>query len=109
MQLGAVPSLLPEGISLQLPPAAPFVRSSPLGSSRAGMDSSRPFPPSPAFSDSDSLAGIDDLDAFLDAKGALSRWPTPPSRREIEEDLEVPSEESDYDSEDGVDGAAFCY
>lgn len=73
------------------------------------MDSSRPFPPSPAFSDSDSLAGIDDLDAFLDAKGALSRWPTPPSRREIEEDLEVPSEESDYDSEDGVDGAAFCY
>jgi hypothetical protein len=25
-------------------------------------------------------------------------------KREIEEDLEVPSEESDYESEDGVDG-----
>jgi hypothetical protein len=68
------------------------------------MDVSRPFPPSPAFSDCDSLAGIDDLDAFLDAKGKLSHWPTPPSKREIEEDLEVPSEESDYESEDGVDG-----
>lgn len=50
------------------------------------------------------MAGIDDLDAFLDSKGALSRWPTPPSRGEIVEDLEVPSEESDFDSEDGVDG-----
>jgi len=68
------------------------------------MDVSRSFPPSPAFSDCDSLAGIDDLDAFLDAKGKLSHWPTPPSKREIEEDLEVPSEESDYESEDGVDG-----
>lgn len=68
------------------------------------MDASRPFPPSPVFSDCDSLAGIDDLDAFLDSKGQLSRWPTPPSRRELEEDLEVPSEESDYESEDGVDG-----
>ena len=68
------------------------------------MDVSRPFPPSPAFSDCDSLAGIDDLDAFLDAQGKLSQWPTPPLKREIEEDLEVPSEESDYESEDGVDG-----
>ena len=40
----------------------------------------------------------------MDAKGKLSHWPTPPSKREIEEDLEVPSEESDYESEDGVDG-----
>lgn len=68
------------------------------------MDAPRAFPLSPAISDSDSLAGIDDLDAFLDSKGALSRWPTPPSRGENVEDLEVPSEESDYDSEDGVDG-----
>ena len=68
------------------------------------MDVSRPFPPSPAFSDCDSLAGIDDLDAFLDAQGKLSQWPTPPMKREMEEDLEVPSEESDYESEDGVDG-----
>ena len=68
------------------------------------MDVSRQFPPSPAFSDCDSLAGIDDLDAFLDAQGKLSQWPTPPMKREIEEDLEVPSEESDYESEDGIDG-----
>jgi hypothetical protein len=33
------------------------------------MDVSRVFPLSPAFSDCDSLAGIDDLDAFLDAQG----------------------------------------
>jgi len=44
------------------------------------------------------------LDAFLDAQGKLSQWPTPPMKREIDEDLEVPSEESDYESEDGVDG-----
>lgn len=68
------------------------------------MDVSRGFPLSPAFSDCDSLAGIDDLDAFLDAQGKLSQWPTPPLKRETEEDLEVPSEDSDYDSEDGVDG-----
>lgn len=36
------------------------------------------FPPSPALSAVDSLDGIDDLDAFLDAQGALSRFPTPP-------------------------------
>lgn len=68
------------------------------------MDVSRPFPLSPAFSDCDSLAGIEDLDAFLDAQGKLSQWPTPPLKRELEEDLEVLSEESDYESEDGVDG-----
>lgn len=68
------------------------------------MDASRAFPLSPALSECDSLDGIDDLDAFLDAKGQLSRWPTPLPRRELDEDLEVPSEESDYDSEDGVDG-----
>jgi hypothetical protein len=69
------------------------------------MDVSRAFPLSPAFSDCDSLAGIDDLDAFLDAQGKLSQWPTPPLKREIiEEDLEVPSEDSESESEDGVDG-----
>jgi hypothetical protein len=71
------------------------------------MDALRAFPPSPAFSDCDSLAGIDDLDAFLEAQGKLSQWPTPPLKRELEEDLEVPSEESDYESEDGVDGTEF--
>lgn len=68
------------------------------------MDGSREYSRSPAFSDCDSLAGIDDLDAFLDAQGKLSQWPTPPLRREIEEDLEVPSEESEDESEDGIDG-----
>nr|POE94674.1 hypothetical protein CFP56_16911 [Quercus suber] len=37
-----------------------------------------PLPPSPSFSSPDSLAGIDDLDAFLAAQGDLSRFPTPP-------------------------------
>ncbi|KAK5121628.1 hypothetical protein LTR85_004800 [Meristemomyces frigidus] len=36
------------------------------------------FPPSPALSACDSLADIDDLDAFLDSKGPLSRFATPP-------------------------------
>ncbi|EME86748.1 uncharacterized protein MYCFIDRAFT_194716 [Pseudocercospora fijiensis CIRAD86] len=36
------------------------------------------FPPSPTRSECDSLYGIDDLDAFLDAQGKLSRFPTPP-------------------------------
>lgn len=71
------------------------------------MDVSRSFPPSPSFSDCDSLAGIDDLDAFLASKGKLSHWPTPPLKREIEEDLEAPSEESDDESEDGVDGTNY--
>jgi len=35
------------------------------------------FPPSPALSECDSLAGVD-LDAFLDAQGSLSHFPTPP-------------------------------
>lgn len=68
------------------------------------MDVSHEIPPSPAFSDRDSLAGIDDLDAFLDAQGKLSHWPTPPLRSELEEDLEVPSEDSEDESEDGIDG-----
>ena len=36
------------------------------------------FPPSPSLSACDSLADIDDLDAFLEAQGRLSHWPTPP-------------------------------
>lgn len=36
------------------------------------------LPVSPAISTCDSLAGIEDLDAFLEAQGDLSRWPTPP-------------------------------
>lgn len=35
------------------------------------------YPPSPVFSDCDSLAS-DELDALLEAQGELSHWPTPP-------------------------------
>jgi hypothetical protein len=72
------------------------------------MDVSRVFPLSPAFSDCDSLAGIDDLDAFLDAQGKLSQWPTPPLKLASVEELEVSSEDSDCESEDGVDGMKFA-
>jgi hypothetical protein len=68
------------------------------------MDVSQMFPLSPAFSNCDSLAGIDDLDAFLDAQGKLSQWPTPPLKMASVEELEVSSEDSDCESEDGVDG-----
>jgi hypothetical protein len=37
--------------------------------------------PSPAPSVCDSLADIDDLDAFLEAQGQLTRWPTPPKEQ----------------------------
>jgi hypothetical protein len=36
------------------------------------------FPPSPALSFVDSLDGIEDLEAYLDAQPALSQFPTPP-------------------------------
>lgn len=39
------------------------------------------LPPSPTVSDSDSLADIADLDAFLAAQGDLSHFPTPPPSR----------------------------
>ena len=59
------------------------------------------YPPSPAFSVCDSLADIDDLDAFLDAQGQLSHWPTPPSLKKecFVEEIEI--EEDDDD--DGLD------
>jgi hypothetical protein len=42
------------------------------------------FPPSPALSDCDSLDDIDDLDAYLDAQGRLSHFPTPPAPKKTE-------------------------
>ena len=36
------------------------------------------LPPSPALSACDSLADIDDLDAYILAQGPLSRFATPP-------------------------------
>ena len=53
------------------------------------------YPPSPAFSACDSLADIDDLDAFLEAQGQLSHWPTPPSKKD------VVVTETELDPEDG--------
>lgn len=64
------------------------------------------YPPSPAPSACDSLADIEDLDAFLDAQGKLSRWPTPPSadvsRREVDEEVSKARDRAtfDYDDED---------
>ncbi|KAK3699270.1 hypothetical protein LTR37_016513 [Vermiconidia calcicola] len=61
------------------------------------------FPPSPSLSACDSLADIDDLDAFLEAQGRLSHWPTPPPPKdeatvtEIELDCDELDDESlDY-------------
>jgi len=65
------------------------------------------LPPSPVPSDYDSLAGIDDLDAFLDSKGVLSQFPTPPmkSKNVVQvAQLEVLSDSDDDSSDDEVDG-----
>lgn len=52
------------------------------------------FPPSPAQSCCDSLAGIEDLDAFLEAQGQLSHFPTPL----ISLETDVPSKALNVDS-----------
>ena len=61
------------------------------------------LPPSPALSACDSLAGIEDLDAFLEAQGALSHFPTPPPADEKQTTIvtEVDECEDDMDCEDG--------
>ena len=59
-------------------------------------------PPSPAWSDCDSLDGIEDLDAFLDAQGQLSHFPTPPLLALYKDDTivqEVEMEASDDECE----------
>ena len=56
------------------------------------------FPPSPALSDCDSLDDIDDLDAYLDAQGQLSHFPTPPAPKKIEtivQEIEVDGNDDD--------------
>lgn len=55
------------------------------------------LPPSPAFSDCDSLAGIEDLDAFLLDKGPLSRFPTPGLKSILPWDAE------DEDDDDNIE------
>ena len=58
------------------------------------------LPPSPALSACDSLADIEDLDAFLLAQGPLSRFATPPlsgkdvnlfdaASKSVEDDIEL--------------------
>ena len=62
------------------------------------------FPPSPALSECDSLAGLD-LDAFLDAQGSLSHFPTPPLKETaVVEIAEVSDEGDDLTTADhGID------
>ena len=59
------------------------------------------FPISPALSACDSLADIDDLYAFLEAQGELSRFPTPPLLKEdfmVEEiEIDLEAEEAELD------------
>ena len=59
-------------------------------------------PPSPAWSDCDSLHGIEDLDAFLESKGRLSHFPTPPlfailKDEIVVEEMEVSDDEGELD------------
>lgn len=67
--------------------------------------------PSPALSASDSLDGIDDLDAFLASKGPLSRFATPPpllKKTASVETFEVFDDEDEYDEDDEVDCTSYC-
>ena len=59
--------------------------------------------PSPTLSACDSLADVDDLDAFLESHGRLSRWPTPPlpSKEDIlVAMIECASDEAEDDVDD---------
>jgi hypothetical protein len=58
-------------------------------------------PPSPAWSDCDSLDGIDDLDAFLDSKGQLSHFPTPPVFASLKDDTIVEEMELEMSDDEG--------
>ncbi|KAK6435664.1 hypothetical protein LTR95_008148 [Oleoguttula sp. CCFEE 5521] len=61
------------------------------------------LPASPTLTDFDSLDGIEDLDAFLDAKGGLSRFPTPPLKDKTYVHVGVVEDISEDESEDEVD------
>ncbi|EMC96438.1 hypothetical protein BAUCODRAFT_24217 [Baudoinia panamericana UAMH 10762] len=62
------------------------------------------LPPSPTASVCDSLADIDDLDAFLAAQGPLTRWTTPPLKDKPRVTVEV-AELSEPEGEDYDDDA----
>ena len=57
------------------------------------------LPPSPALSACDSMDGIEDLDAYLEAQGPLSRFATPPLPKSAitVETVEVFDDEDEYD------------
>ncbi|KAK4541827.1 hypothetical protein LTR36_007359 [Oleoguttula mirabilis] len=57
------------------------------------------FPPSPALSACDSLADIDDLDAFLESKGPLSHFATPPLLAKAVADVQTIEVFDDSDDE----------
>ncbi len=57
--------------------------------------------PSPAPSICDSLADIDDLEAYLQAKGQLSSWPTPPKDAFVVTEAEIAL--SDVEEQDGLE------
>ena len=62
------------------------------------------FLPSPALSDCDSLYDIDDLDAYLDAQGQLSHFPTPPAPKKAEAivqeiEIDVSDDDEEFDCE----------
>lgn len=61
------------------------------------------FPLSPVRSECDSLADIDDLDAFLASKGPLSRWGTPPLEH-IAAAADAAEFEEEYHGSAGEDG-----
>jgi hypothetical protein len=61
------------------------------------------FLPSPTLSNCDSLIDIDDLDAFLDAQGQISHFPTPPPPPAKDEavvhevEIDLSDEEDEFD------------
>lgn len=59
------------------------------------------LPPSPVVSDCDSLDNIDDLEAYLNAQGRLSHFPTPPCPKKVETIVtEIEKDLSDDEEED---------
>lgn len=63
------------------------------------------FPPSPALSNCDSLADIDDLEAYLSAQGPLSRFATPPRR--VSDSKDAIAVQAFEVLDDDIDGYTF--
>jgi len=67
------------------------------------------FPPSPALSACDSLADIDDLEAFLQSQGSLSHFPTPPLKEfAVVKTIEILDEDDEtFAHEEFLNGIQF--